>query len=142
MLCNPSFRDSGNILPSYFVIVDPAETIGYCKVAASASVDADNWPLGVSQEGTKDAPGTTGASAYAATDEDPIDVYGQGDVCLLTIGSGGCTAGQLLKPDSTGKGIIIDTSSGGAQFYGARALETAIEDDLCRVQVMTGFYTS
>lgn len=139
MLCNPNFRASGNILPSYFVMCDPGVGENWKVLqAASGSIDYTNAPIGISQEGTRNAP-IPGASAYAAVDEDPIQVYGQGDVCLLTIGVGGCTAGNLLKSDATGKGIVLAASA--LQYYGARALETCIADDLCRVQVTFGAVT-
>lgn len=142
-LCNPSFLATSNILPSIFVICDPAASKNfYAKAGASASVDGDNPILGISQEGTQDPPGVTGSGTYAATDGKPIDIYGPGDVCLLTIGSGGCTAGNWLKADATGLGVIIDTSAGGLQFYGAKALQTCSAGELCRVLVQVGAITT
>lgn len=143
MLCNPQFFASENIEPSRFVLCDPATGKNFYVIRGdSGDVSIDNTPVGISQEGTQDPPGVTGSGAYAGTAGHEIDIYGLGDVCLLEIGTGGCLAGQLLKPDTAGKGIILDSSSGGDQFYGARALQTCSEGDLCRVQVLQGFYTS
>lgn len=140
MLCNPSFRATGNIPPSYFVICDPAATKNfYAKVGASASIDYTNGILGISQEGTGFAP-ITGANTNAATDGTPIDIYGPGDVCLLSIGSGGCTAGNLLKADATGQGVVLTATT--LQHYGAKALQTCVQNDLCRVLVLIGSVTT
>lgn len=143
MLCNPQFFASGNILPSIFVLCDPASGKNfYVMDGASGDVSYENTVIGISQEGTQDPPGVTGSGTYAATDGNPIDIYGQGDVCLLRIGVGGCTAGNLLKADATGQGIAIANTAATVQYYGAQALQTCAEGDLCRVQVRSGSLTN
>ncbi|MDE2104184.1 MAG: hypothetical protein KGL39_43510 [Patescibacteria group bacterium] len=115
---------SGTIQPCTFVKID---TGGNQHVLAAGSGD---FPIGISQEGTKQSSnyGTT----YAAQSGDFVQVHPPGDVCLLVIGSGGCTAGDLLKPDSSGNGV---TGTAGTDKTGAVALETAAQGEKCLVLV-------
>lgn len=126
---SPQLIAGGDIRPSRFVKVS--------GVADNTALEADanEVIIGISQAGTRDAPGLTGTSANAAVAGDPVQIFGLGDVCLLTIGSGGCTSGDRLKSDADGKGIPI-AGTGGNQNVGAIALETCGENELCRVQIV------
>ncbi len=105
---------SGDINPSRFVTIS-----GEHQVAESNTGDA---PYGVSSEATKLAPTGDGVSTLAAASGDPLHVYADGDECLLEAGEA-ITAGNWLKPDSQGRGIVIDNTA--SDPIGARALEDA-----------------
>lgn len=128
-LNNPNFVAGGDIRICRFV--KQSTSADYTVLEA----DANEQTIGISQEGTNDAP-TSGASSLAAASGDPVAVYGLGDVCLLTIGSGGVTRGGRLKSDADGKGVAVATTGTTIQQIGARALESAAENELCRVQIV------
>jgi hypothetical protein len=149
----PAFVADGNINPSVFVeaSVSTASTplqephVLQATSADVAGATKSSIILGVSQPGTRDAPGTVGASGLAAAAGQTVQVYGIADVCMLKIGSGGCTIGDLLTPDTSGQGTTVTRTTGGggatAVPYGAIALETANSGELCRVLVTIGYIT-
>lgn len=94
--------------------------------------DANEAIIGISQEGTKEAP-QSGSSALAAADGDEVSFISMGEVGLLKIGSGGCTAGDELKSDNDGQGVARASSGTTVQNVGAIALETASEGEFARV---------
>lgn len=119
-------KAGGDIRPARFVTIS---TSANHTVVESNS--GDTKLLGITQENTKNTPDDNGSSLHAA-DEDPARVHFFGDDCKLKIGSGGCTAGDFLKPDADGQGV---TAAAGATA-GAQALETASEGELCHVLVL------
>lgn len=129
MLLKTSFMANGNIRPSRFVKQD---TTANFKVLEA---DANERTIGVSNEATREAP-ISGSSTYAAIAGQELGVYGPGDECYLEIGSGGCVAGDLLTPDADGKGVINTTDK---RWYGARALETASENEFAKVLIEHGY---
>lgn len=122
----PAFVASGNINPSVFVKLDTSNNFSVLQAGANART------IGITSEGTKYAPGTN-SNTYNAVQGDEVTVYGLGDVCLLTIGSGGCTVGDLLESDANGAGVT-STTSGHA--VGAVALETRAYNEKARVQIV------
>jgi hypothetical protein len=126
----PNFVAGGTIAPCRFVSMSatgatPADHTVF-QATAGAGTEGDLVD-GISQEGTRRFD-----SADAAIAGDQLKVYGPGDVCLLELGSGGCTAGQLLKPDANGKGIAATTDQ---DRVGARALQSGAAGTKVRVQV-------
>ncbi len=71
-------------------------------------------------------------SGYAAISGDSLRIFGQGDDCLLTLGVGGATAGDLLKSDANGAGVTASTGNKA----GARALQTGAAGEKIRVEVV------
>lgn len=134
MPAGPSYLANGTIQPSTAVKIDSSKS-GFYVIACSAATDK---PVGVAQEGSYDAPGLTGSATDAARQGLPLRVYTNGDQCLLKIGSGGCTAGDVLVSDANGAGV---TEAFGGAFSGtprwtlARALETASSGEYARVFV-------
>jgi hypothetical protein len=126
-MSGPGFTASGDINPSRF-----AKVSGNLKVA---ECDANERSVGISAEFTEAAP-IPSASTLHATSGNPAHIHGIGEVCLLTLGSGGATAGDLLKPDADGKGVAIATTGTTIQYAGAQALETGVENDKVRVRVL------
>lgn len=125
---SPNLIAGGTIYPHRFVKVSTAADNTALQGSANAAV------IGISGVGTKDAPGVTG-NTYAAAAADPLEIFGLGDIPLLEAGSGGFTRGDWLKSDADGKGVPI-AGTGGNQNIGAKALESAAEGELGRVQIV------
>lgn len=125
----PLLRAGGNIATHSFV-----------KLSTSANSTAlqagDNeFVIGIAQVGPKEPPGLSGASTNAAESGDNVQIFGLGDICLLRAGSGGWTAGDLLKSDSNGDGVTAATTGTTVQNVGAVALETVSAGELGLVQI-------
>ena len=122
------FEAATTVRPSRFVKM---------SVTHDSKVDeanaADVALLGISAEWNQDAPIPSETTGDAAASGEHVRVYGMGDICLIDLGSGGCTVGQYLKPDADGKGIVATVAT---DFIGALALEGGAENDKVRVQVM------
>jgi len=119
-------RAGGDINPSRFVTVD---TTARHTVVESNS--GDTKILGISDEATKNAP-QTGSSSLAAESGDQFRMHAYGSDPLLELGTGGCTAGDFLKPDNDGKGV----TAGAADVAGAIALETGSAGEKVKVQIV------
>lgn len=120
----------GDINPSRFVRISTAAN----KTVLEA--DAGSRTYGISQEGTQDTP-LPNASTLAAAAGDQLRLYKRGEIALLEIGSGGCTAGDALKSDGDGKGVTTTTNN---DWVGAEALETAAAGEKALVEVVGYFY--
>lgn len=121
----PQLKSGGTINPSCFIKVSTAAN----QTALQAG--AGDLPIGISMEGSQQSPNLN--TTYAAATGDFFKFYALGDVCLLTIGSGGCTAGDALKSDANGNGV---TGTVGTDKCGAIALETAASGELAMVQIV------
>lgn len=130
----PNYTADGDINPCRFVKMDGAAST-YFRVLECAAVT--DTPIGISQEGSREAPGLSGASALAAAAGDTLQVHGLGDECLLELGTGGASAGDLLGPDADGKGIALTPADGGGaeKYIGAIALQPGSAGEKIRVQV-------
>lgn len=131
---NVSYVASGQIACSRFVSQAPLPFYASEATAGAAL-------LGISQEGSVNAPGLRGVTEFpAAEDGDRLKVYGQSDMAVLVVGDT-VSAGQWLKADANAFGVPISlTASAASENYGARALENCLSGGLCRVQVDIGFY--
>lgn len=130
-LYNPAFVASGNISPARFVKIS-----GEFSVAQSG---ANESVIGVAQEGSLAPPGIAevfGASPtyYAATSGKTLKVFGLGDVCVVTAGTGGCTAGSDVKSDADGKAVNVGSTAGTFNSGGV-ALQTVNAGEKCLIQV-------
>ncbi len=125
MCAFPAFMANGDISVCRFVKQDTTADHKVLQAGAGEAV------IGISQEGSSQAPIPEVSTQYAAQAGQAIKVYGVGERCKLEIGSGGCTAGDKLKPDSNGKGVAI--TAGDA--YGAVALTTCAAGELAEVVV-------
>ena len=121
----------GNITPSRVV----AQNTSYDSTVDNAS-SANQRCLGVSQTGTRKAPGTGADDGYAAIAGAPVQVYMPGDIAPLTIGSGGVTRGQLIKTAASGKGVASATTGQTLQWVHAQALESGAENEVINVLVL------
>lgn len=128
----PRFLASADISPSRILIQDTTKNFHVTN-----PTDNTTKPIGISQDGTRDAPGITGASGLAASSGQPLNVYGDGEECLLLAGTGGWTAGDLIGSGSTtdaGKGVTL-TPGVGLVWAVGRALETVSAGELGRVLI-------
>ncbi len=114
-IVTPNLTAQGNITPSTFVQLDANNDFSVVQATAGGRT------FGISQPGTKYPPGTPGDSGLAFQAGDAATIYGPGAVCLLLIGSGGCTRGNFLKSDANGNGIVSSTTG---DAVGAIALES------------------
>lgn len=121
----------GNITPSRFV----AQNTSYDSTVDNAS-SANQRCLGVSQTGTRKAPGTGADDGYAAIAGEPVQVYLPGDIAPLQIGSGGVTRGQLIKTDASGNGVAAATTGQTLQWVHAQALESGASGEIINVLVL------
>jgi len=102
-------------------------TCRFVKLSTSANntvleADANEAVIGISTDATRDAP-QEGSSALAAADGEVLSITPfNGDPCLLEIGSGGCAAGDELKSDADGKGVVRASTGTTIQNVGAIAL--------------------
>jgi len=125
---NPSYVMGEDVGPSLFVKADPA----YDFQALKATLGAE--PLGVTHEGTRDAP-IPGASAYAALTGESVRVYGLGEVCeVLVSATLAIVAGDRVAPDASSK---AQPAVHGFP-YGGRALNAAAAAGKVRVQLERG----
>ena len=69
-----------------------------------------------------------------------VDIYDEpGDQAELMMAET-CDEGALLKSDSSGHAIVVDTNATPQlQFYGARALEAGTNAARCRVMIEKGY---
>jgi hypothetical protein len=113
-------------------------TCRFVKISTAANhtlleADAGEMPIGISTGAAKEAP-QDGSDTKAAESGDHVEWFGLGEVCLLELGSGGCTAGAILKSDADGKGV----AASGDEKYGAFALEAGSEGEKVEVQIIIG----
>jgi hypothetical protein len=125
-MASPNFLANGTIQPSTFVMLDPSSNERVITCTANSA-----FPIGIAQQGVKYFPTPGSATNEAADAGDQIQVYGAGDVCLLSISTAGITTGQLITSNSLGQGV----AASGSNICGAVALETLSGAGLARVQV-------
>lgn len=127
-----NFAAGGVIQPSVFVTIS-----GDNQVSQSTNGD---MPFGISGPGQKFAPIDYGSSYTPPTEGadsgDPLLVFTEGEQCQIILGAGGCTAGNALKPDGAGQGIVAGNTQNDA--YGAIALEGGNAGDIVKVMVHLG----
>lgn len=122
----------GDINPSRFVTWSAA-----ANQTVLESNSGDTKLVGITAEHTKNAPQTGGSTLHAEAG-DQARVHFPGEDCLLLIGAGGCTAGDFLKPDADGKGVVAVTGA----VAGAQATETAAAGELAHVLVTPPLYVA
>lgn len=129
-LGNPSFFATGNITPMRFVEISNPYYVRQCATANLKT-------FGVSQMGTRNAPGTDADDGYCAKTGEGLQVFGEGEVTLLELGAT-VSAGNRLATDSSGKGAVATTG----QNVGAIALDNGVSGDKIRVYVYLGNQTA
>lgn len=106
---------NGNITPSRFVKVDTSAEGRVIQCTATT-----DFPIGVSQAGTRRAPYSSLNDGFAAIAGEGVRVFQLGEVCPIEAGAA-ITRGDRLSPDTSGRGI----TAGAAVKSGGIALESA-----------------
>ncbi len=129
----PLLVANGNILPCRFLKLDATADDRCLQAAANDKI------IGISMEGARLPPLSDMVTTnYHAIAGDPVQIYGDGDVCLVEAGAA-VAVGDYLKADADGKGIPIATAGTTLQRYGAQALQAASGAGVkIRVAVMAG----
>lgn len=133
-----AYRANGTIRVARFVKIDSSDNNSVLEA------DANERVLGISQIGGRTAPiptVTTDPPEAAQSGED-VNVHLEGEICLLYAGTGGWTAGGLLKSDADGAGVAIDETAGNKEEAGARALATVSAGEYGLVQVASRTVTT
>lgn len=132
------FTASGTIIVSRFVKMSGSGTV-------AANTTAGGKIVGISQDSGRVAPlpSVTADPVEAAKSGETLNVHCHfegNNFPTLEIGSGGCTAGDILVSDNTGKGVVAATAG---HFVGAVAMETASAGEKAKVRpVLFCFYTA
>jgi len=131
MTGSSSFIATGNIQPMRFVklstTLDGKVTI--CGAGEKC--------FGISQRGTRRSE-YVDTNGYAASAGEPLEVFTEGEECLLEAG-GTIAPGDYLKSGALGVGVATTTN---LDFYGAVALQVGASGDLIKVKVQTGQVSS
>lgn len=124
----PALVAGGDIRPSRFIKISTAAN------QTALESDAGELSVGVSGEGTQDAP-QSGSDGDAAEAGDHFMYHPIGDEALIETGSGGCGAGAHLTPDADGKAVIATQGD----YVGALALEAASAGEKVRALLIAAF---
>jgi hypothetical protein len=125
-----TYKAGGTIRVARFVKISAAFTVSEC--------DANERTVGISDMGGNEAPipSVTNDPPYAAIAGESVTVHHQdGETCLLYLGTGGCTAGALLKSDADGAGVVIDETAGNKEEVGAIAEEAGSAGEYVHVMI-------
>lgn len=118
----------GTIRTSRFVKFNVSDDFQVLEADANARI------FGISQDGTNYPPlDDLSVSANAAIDGQFIQLFGEGDTCLLELGDT-AVRGDRLKSKADGTGEPIASSGTTIQQYGAVALQSGVVGELIRVQ--------
>jgi len=120
----PNFIAKGDIGPSLFVKQSGDHGVVIC--------DTGDEAIGVSHEGTREAP-VTGVTPLTAKEGEAIMVYTDTWTCEIIAGDT-ITAGQKLKPDSTGRAVPAVATN----VYSAIAKAGATVGQKCKCIVTVG----
>ncbi len=123
-----TYQASGNINPARFVAQMPGSDFQVIQSTASTR------PVGISHNGTQEAPGTDADAGFAATNGRLLRVYNTGEEGYLELG-GVVSAGDFLVSDSVGRGVTASLTSTSNQTLGAFALQSGFIGHKVRVQV-------
>lgn len=117
---NPNFIAGGDISPCRFVKAGAADF-------TVLQADANAAIIGVSQEGTRRAPGLDGSDTLAAIAGEGLEVHGLGEECLIEA-SGVIARFSYVAADADGKAVLVNTGAAGDKEVGGQLLEDATAD--------------
>lgn len=125
---NPSYKFKVDTLPSLFVKQDPAT-----DHQVDLAVVGDD-PIGVSHEGTNEAP-IPGVTGYAAKAGETARVYGVTETCEV-VSAEAIVRGDYVRPNAASKAV----KARHGLPYGGKALASCASGENCRIQVMRGVH--
>jgi hypothetical protein len=121
-----SYVARGDIAPSVFV----KQLAGTDHSVVQAA--AGNEVIGISHEGTRDAP-VDGVTPLAAKTGESVRIYVEGEPCEI-VAAAAIQAGDHLKPDANGKAVV----AAAGELYGAVAAAGAAIGERAKVTVRRG----
>ncbi len=126
---------NGNITPSTFVAIDG--TYGATPNAGNRVITAVSGtaPIGVAQKGTRYTPLTGLDTGYAATTGQDVGVYLPGQVAPMAM-SAACKAGDWIKPDASGGGFGVTTTT-ATDYVGGKVAMAAASSQIVDMLVVT-----
>lgn len=121
-----SYMAGEDLSPSRFVTHDGTNDFHV------VTCTADQGAVGVTHEGTREAP-RTGVTPLAAAEGEPVRVYTIGEPCEVEAGDT-IAPGDPLKPDADGKAVPC----ADGDEYSAFADSAAASGELCKCTVQRG----
>lgn len=129
----PNFIAGGDIAPSIFVKLSGSRDK---EVVACV---ADDEAIGVSHEGTREAP-ITGITPLAAKDDEPVMVYTEGIQCEI-VAAGTISPGDKLVPDASGHASALAAGSAASgDTFSAIAVSSAADGERVKAIVRRGTF--
>lgn len=123
----PNLVATGNVYPCRFVKVGATSNSGAQATAGDPAVGiSQNWTRSVNLEGAISV-----SSPYIAIAGEGIPLWGLGQEALLELG-GTVAAGNRLKSDADGKGVVAAAADGAY----AVALQSGVSGNFIRVVVV------
>jgi hypothetical protein len=117
----------GNINPSRIVKFSTVADNTFLQ--STANTDKN---IGISQIGTRRPPGTADDDGTAAHAGENIQVFGQGSIAILQVGTVAVTRGDQLTSDTNGCGLTTTTTG---DFVVGYAMQSGNPGDLIEVDV-------
>lgn len=127
--CDLSLVSTGNVVGCRFV------KLATSADGAGTAAGANERTIGISGEGTRNAPGTAADDGYLAIAGETIPAFGAGKKCLLELG-GTVVRGDYVKSGAAGVGITSATTGATMQNVGAIALQSGVSGQKILVQVL------
>lgn len=130
---SPSYLAFGTIRPCRVVKAYTSADYGVLEA------DANEFGIGISMEGTEEAPipsASTNAATGTTTAPLPLNIHGPNELCKLELG-GTVAAGDLIKSDADGKGVVALLTGTTIQNIVARALQAGDSGDKIDVVVQS-----
>jgi hypothetical protein len=124
-----TFVATGNITPSSFVTLDAGVT-GHVTCGTTG-----DFPIGISQQGTRNPSYPGLQDGWAATSGENIGVYMSGEECLLQVDAA-YNPGTLLKPNANGIGT--QTTADGDKYGAIQLDQSTVANQLIKVRVLIG----
>lgn len=116
---SPSYKAGETLYPRRFVTLDTA-----ADKTVNMSI-ADDEAIGVTYEGSRDAPIPEVTTPIAAAEGGSVRVHGLGETCKIQA-SAAVASNAYLKPDADGKAV---TAEDAGDAYSARAIRSADAED-------------
>ena len=132
MITQPPLIAGGTIRRARFIKVSTAADHTALEAGANERV------CGVTADWAHDAP-IDGSDINHALAGDNLTFYGVGETCIVTVGSGGITRGDLLFSDAYGNAVTGITAAAGRWISG-EALESAAAGELAEIIVRQTYY--
>lgn len=120
---------NGNIKPGRFVKIDTTNSNRVVQAGAGDRI------YGISKMGTRNIALSGLDDGYVAIAGEAVHIYGPGDPGVELVLGGTVTAGDFLKSDADGCGVVADTN---LDDYGARTAVSGVATEQIPVEVLIG----